>query len=115
ELFRPLALGDVATDLGGADNLPRSVAQGRHGQRDIDAAAVLGDAERLIVVDAFAPLQSGEDLTLFAVQLGGNQAEDRLADHLARLVTENARRAAVPRGDDALQTLADQWTVPRID
>src|SRR5262249_12887450 len=87
------------------------VAQRRHGERYVDAAAILGDAHGLVMVDAFAALQPREDLPLLAVQFRRDNAKDRLADHLARLVAEDPRRARVPRGDAALDGFADDGVV----
>ena len=111
----PLAVGDVAADLRCADHLSRSVAQRRHGQRYVNAAAILGNAHGLVVIDAFAALQPREDLPLLAMQFGRDDPQDRLADHLARLVPEDARRARVPRGDAAIEGFADDGVVRRND
>src|SRR5215467_15885998 len=89
----PLAVGDVAADLRCADHLSRSVAQRRHCQRYVNAAAIPRDAHGLVMIDVFAALQPREDLPLLAMQFGQNDPQDRLADHLARLVPEDARRA----------------------
>ena len=95
QFLRPLAFRDVAADLRCADHLSRSVAQGGYGQRYVDAAAILGNAHGLVMLDAFASLQPREDLLLLAVQFGRDDPQDRLADHLARVVTEDAPRARV--------------------
>ncbi len=111
QFLRPLAFRDVAADLRCADHLSRSVAQGGYGQRYVDAAAILGNAHGLVMLDAFASLQPRQDLLLLVMQFGRNEAKDRLADHLARLVAEDARGAGVPRGDAALDGLADDRVV----
>src|SRR5260370_17005191 len=87
--LRPLAFRDVAADLRCADHLSRSVAQGGYGQRYVDAAAILGNAHGLVMLDAFASLQPRQDLLLLVMQFGRNEAKDRLADHLPRPVAEN--------------------------
>src|SRR5262245_66101378 len=107
QFLRPLAVCDVAADLRCANHLSRSVAQGRYGQRYVDAAAILGDARGLVMLDAFASLQLREDLLFLAVQFGRDDPQNRLSDHLARVVTEDARRAGVPRGAAAIEPLAD--------
>ena len=109
--LEPLALGDVARDLGGADDRPELVAQWRHGERDIDHAPVLGHPDGLVMVDHLAPAQPRQDLALLVMQLGRDDAGDRLADHLVRRIAENAGRTGVPRGDPALQRLADDGVV----
>jgi hypothetical protein len=111
QFLGPLAVRDVAADLRCADHLSRTVAQGGYGQRYVDAAAILGNAHGLVMLDAFAALQPRQDLLLFAVQFVRDDAQDRLADHLARAVTEDARGAGVPRGDAAIDGLADDRVV----
>src|SRR5260370_16973590 len=113
--LRPLAFRDVAADLRRADHLSRSVAQGGSGQRYVDAAAILGNAHGLVMLDAFASLQPRQDLLLLVMQFGRNEAKDRLADHLARLVAEDPRRARVPRGDAAPATLSHDALAPHND
>src|SRR5262245_11234590 len=100
-----LALRDIAADLRCPDYFSRRVAQRGDGERDVDAAAVLRHAHGLVVPDALAALQSGEYLLLLSVQLGRDEAGDRPADHLARVVAEDARRALVPRRDRAVERL----------
>ena len=109
--LEPLALGDVARHLGGADDRPEPVAQWRYGERDIDHAPVLGHPDGLVMVDHLAPAQPRQDLALLVMQLGRDEAGDRLADHLVRRIAENAGRTGVPRGDPALQRLADDGVV----
>ena len=63
------------------------------------------------MVNAFTALEPRQNLVLFGVQLGRNDFFDRLADHLVRLVAEDAGRARVPRHDLALEGLADDRIV----
>ena len=72
--LQPPPLGDVAGDLGGADNSPERVAQGRHGERDVELAPVLRHPHRLVMVDHLAPAQPGEDVALLAMKLGRNDS-----------------------------------------
>jgi hypothetical protein len=70
--FPLLALSgrDVARDLGGADDSPRPIADGRHGQRDVDLPPVLRHANRLEVVDALAASERREHARLFRMPFG---------------------------------------------
>jgi hypothetical protein len=67
------------------------------------------------VIDAFVAPQLRENPLLFLVQLGRDDAGDRLADHLARFVAEQALGGGVPRGDHAVDGLADDRVVGRGD
>src|SRR5262249_13319665 len=111
QFLRPFAVRDVAADLRCANHLSRPVAQGGYGQRYVDAAAILGNADGLVMSDASASWAPREDLLLLPVQFGRDDPQDRLADHLARVVTEDARRARVPRGDAAIDGLTDDGVV----
>src|SRR5262249_27422021 len=91
--------------------LSRMGGEGGYGQRDIDSAAVLCDAHRLVMIDAPAPLQPRQYLMLFPLQLRWNDPKDRLTDHLARLIAENPRRADIPRGDAPFESFADDRVV----
>jgi hypothetical protein len=115
ELFRPPALGDVAGDLGCADDLPGRVAQRRHGQRNVEPAAVLGDPHSFVVADVLAPPQLAQDGLFFGVQLGRDDAGDRLANHLVGGVAEHAHGPAVPGRHPAFQRFADNGVVGGFD
>ena len=52
-----------------------------------------------------------QDLLLFGVELGRYDDRDRLANHLARLIAEDACGAAVPREDATFERLADDRIV----
>src|SRR3546814_9782127 len=68
--------GDVAGDLGGAQYLPRRVADGGHGQGYFDERAVLAAADRLEMIDPLAGAQAREDMLLLM------QAVDRKSTRL---------------------------------
>src|SRR5690606_32188461 len=59
---RTLTLGDVARDLGSADDLARRTDDGRDRERDVDQPAILGDPHRLVVPDALAAPDARDDL-----------------------------------------------------
>src|SRR5262249_40739695 len=110
-----LTLGDVASDLGRADDTALSVTNGRYRQRDVDPSPVLSDANRFVVIDALANAQASEDLGFLVGALGWNEQRNRLADHLLLGVTENALGSLVPRDHDAVQVLADDRVVRGFD
>jgi hypothetical protein len=63
------------------------------------------------MLDALAIAQPTQDLLLLRVQLRRHDQQDRLAYRFRGAVAEDARRAAVPRLDDALERLADDGIV----
>jgi hypothetical protein len=63
--------------------------------------------------DMLAALELGEDLSSFLAQLGGDDLDDGLADHLLWLIAEDARRACIPRRDASIESLADDGVVGR--
>ena len=81
-----LAVGDVAHDLGRADDVARVVLDRRDRQRDQDALAVRPHALGLEVLDALPGLQAGDDLVFLRDALGGNDQRDVAADRLRRRV-----------------------------
>ena len=105
--FGALALGDVADDLRGADDLARSVHERGNRQGYIEPAAILRHARSLIMVDQFAPPEPRQYFALFVDQVSRNEACDRLADHLLDAIAEKARRSGVPTGDLAVERLAE--------
>ena len=110
-----LPLGDVAGDLGRSHHLSRAVVERRDRDREVDPAAVLGDPHRLEMVDPLAAAELREDLVLLGVKLGRDEAQDRRADHLIGPVAEDPGRAGIPRGDPALEVLADDRVVGAFD
>ena len=114
--LRLLALGDVARHLGGADHLARWVAQRRHAERYVDAAAVLGDAYRLVVLARArrAVARPGSVSLRPCSPAGMIRVIDCPIISLG-LVAEDPRGARVPRGDPALERLADDGVVRRRD
>src|SRR5579871_3841907 len=111
--LRALLLGDVASHLRSTDDGAGGIAERRYRQRNIEPAAVLGDAYRLVMSDAFARLYFGENFSLFILQFGWNNAEDRLPDHFAFPKTENALCAGVPRLDNYGKIFGDNRVVRR--
>ncbi len=62
QLFGALLWRDVARHLGGADNAPGLVAHRRDGERNVQAAATLGDADGFEVFDPLSRPQAANDL-----------------------------------------------------
>ena len=109
-----LALGDVARDLRCADDPARSVPDGRHGERDVEPAAILVAANGLVMVDALTAPDAVEYAGLLVVALGRYEDGHGLANDLIGFVAEEPLRRAVPAGDDAIEILADDRVVGRL-
>src|SRR5690242_10115634 len=100
-------------DLCGADDAPGRVPYRRYRQGDFDELAVLAAPNGLITLDPPARTQLGEDIDFFVLQVLGDDAGYRLADHLRRGVTEQLLRRGIPRGDDSVEGLADNGVFRR--
>ena len=114
-LFDPPPLRDVARDLGGADDAPPGIPDGRHRDRHVDETAVLGDSHGFEVVDALASPEAGEHLVLFCPPLLGDDQGDVAPHRLFRRPAEHPFRRGIPAGDDAVEGLADDDVVRRVD
>src|SRR5262245_7371657 len=102
-----LALGDVAGDLGGADDPAGRVPERRHGQRDIEQAAILAHPHRLVGFDALAAPGALENPQLFVVAVRRDDDLNGLADDFTRLIAKEPFGRAVPTQDGAIEVLAD--------
>ena len=109
--LRPLLVGDVARDLGRADQLSGLVADRRNGQRYVEQASVLCDADGFEVISALTPAQPGKNHLLFALAVIRNDQQNGPADRLGRGVAEQTLGTAVPRRNDAVERLADDGVV----
>ena len=105
------ALGDVAGDLGRADQTAVAAPDGRDGQRHVHQASRLGAPHRLEVLDALASAQALQQPALFGVPLRRDDDVDRLPHHLLGAVAEETLGARVPGADGAVQQLADDRVV----
>src|SRR5581483_8774182 len=111
----PASVTDVAGDLRGADDAAGGVPDRGHGDGDVYEPAVLGDAHGLEVIHALAAPELREHLVLFGVPLGGNDERDVTADRFCRRPSEQTLGGPVPGGDDAVECLADDDVVGRLD
>ena len=94
---------------------PESSRTGEIGQRDVEPPAILRHADRLEVLDAFAPPQPRQDVVFLRLPLGRNQHADRPSDQLVGRIAEHALRRGVARLDDAVEVLRDDGVVGRVD
>ena len=89
-----LAPRDLARDLRGAHHAARAVADRRDRGRHHHQVAILVAPRGLQVLDALAAPDALEQRTLFVLQVGRIDLQQRLADGLARGVAEQALGAA---------------------
>src|SRR6266849_1081376 len=80
-------------------------------QRNVDPPTVLGKTYGLAVLNPFASVQAHQNLLFLLVQLGRNDAGNWLTDHLVCLVAEDICGACIPRGDCAVESLADNRVI----
>ena len=108
-------LRDVAGDLRRADDPPGFVANRRHRQRNREPGAVLTLSDRFEVIDLLTGADLREHGVFFALQLVRNEHANRLPDGFRGGVAEHPFGGGIPRGDDALEILADDRVVARVD
>ena len=72
---------------------------------------VLRPAHRLEVVHPLAPPQPRQDHRLFVLPIFGQQAQNRLSDHLLRPVAEDALRGRIPAGDHPGERFTDDGVI----
>src|SRR5256885_4389555 len=111
DLIGLAALTDVACYLRGPNYLAGCILDGRDGQRDVYDLAILPYSSRFVMVDLRTPSQLAQYLGLLAVQFGGDQLQNGLADDFLGRITEQTRCSRVPTGDDTAQILSDNGVV----
>src|SRR5207247_2615736 len=110
-----LLLRDVTRDRRRADDPAFAVADRRDRHRDLDPLAALAHSDGLVVVDALASAQAGEDPGNLVGALLRHDDRDQTPDRLVRGVAVDALRPGVPADDRAVKRLADDRVVRRID
>ena len=88
-LLLPLAVGDVANDFRRPDYGSRTIADRRNRHGDVDQRSILSTSDGLIVFDPLARRDARENVVLFALPVGGDDAADGLPDHLRGRVAES--------------------------
>ncbi len=110
-----LPLGDVPRDLRRAGDPAGLVLDRRDRQRHVDASAVLGQAHRLEMVRPQPRSQPLEDPGQVIAAIRRYQARDRPTDDLRLLVAVHPLGPVVPGDDRAVERLADDRVVGRLD
>ena len=110
-LLRPLAFGDVARGLGDADDLAGGRADRGDAQRNVDGAAILAHARRLVMFDRLASADPFDDIAYLVAPVRRDDDVDALADRFRRREAEQAFGGSVPAGDGAVQQFGDDGVV----
>ncbi|GAO53758.1 hypothetical protein NMD1_00764 [Novosphingobium sp. MD-1] len=108
-------VGHVARDLARADNPAFGIEHGRNRQRNADGRAILAQPDRFEVPHALSALDAADDRVFLALAIGRNQTADGLADHFRFFVPEDSRCGRIPAYDRAVELLADNGVIRRLD
>ena len=85
-----LCLGDVARDLGRAEDISRLIANGRYAERDIDERAILALADGFEMLNPLAAADARYDRVLFGQALVRDDDRNVLADRLLGVIQKAA-------------------------
>ena len=94
---------------------PSRVAERGDGQGDVEPAAVLGHPHRLEVLDPLPAAEPRQDLALLVRRSGGMIRVIGWPTASSARVAEEPLGPGVPRADDAVERLADDRVVGRLD
>ena len=83
-----LAIGDVAKDVRGADDFAPGVPERRDRQGNIEALAIPGQANGLVVIDALAGSDPRQYRHFLVHTVGRNEERDRPPDDFPRAIAE---------------------------
>src|SRR6185437_8993247 len=112
ELFAP---ANVPHDLRGAHDFAFVILQGRDGERHLDPSPILREPYCVEVIDALTAPQLLQEALLLLVELGRDDRQDGFTDDLALGVPEESFRGRIPRGNPAVDALADDGIVGGFD
>ena len=108
-------IGDVAGDLGPADDQTLGIPEGGNRHRDIDQAPILSPPLGFRALDANPVTDLVQDFRLLLLPARRDQHQDRAADRLVAAIAEDPLRRLVPARDGPVQVLADNRIVGRVD
>ncbi len=114
-MFRVFAVADVAGNLRRSDHVARLVVDRRNGQRNRERGPVFSAPDGFIVADGLTGTDLAKDEVFLVLSVGGNDHANRPADRLGSGVAKHPLGRCIPRLDDAVQVLADDGVVGRVD
>ena len=107
--------GDVADDLRRPGDPAGRIPDRRDRERHVERAAVLGEPDRLVVLDVLTLAEPSQDLVLLGLPLVRDQQPDVPAHDLLGRVAEDPLGARVPTSDRPVQRLAQDRVRRRVD
>ena len=114
-VFGRFAVGDVPHNLGRPDDPACLILDGRDGQGNPDGLAVAPQPYRVEVFDPLSGFQGRYDPILFGGPVGGDDEGDVTPHGLLCRIAEDPLGGGVPALDDAVQRLADDGILRRLD
>ncbi len=112
--LRFLSRGNIARNLGGADDRSRLRPDRRDAEGHIDLPSIFAGANGFVVIDFFATSYSVQGGVSFAPQIAGNDDIDAIADRFPGGKSEHAFRGRIPAGDDAIEGFGHDCIVGRF-
>ena len=109
------ALRDVPAHFRCTHNASACIANRRYRERDRDATSIFSYSDRIEMLDALASPDFLQNHPFFVVQFRRNDRHDRLANDVFRQIAKNSRGGAVPRKNAALQRLANDGVLGRLN
>src|SRR3974390_1274705 len=93
-------------DFRGAFDAAAETSDGRNGYRYIDRAPILGDSYCVVMFNQLAASDRGKNPVLLRQPIGRDQAPNRLPNHLASRIAEQALGSFIPTRDETVERLA---------
>ena len=107
QAFGAFAMGEVADDFGGTDDVAGVILDGGNGQGNVEKTAVLVLAERFEVFDAFTAREALADGAFLGLEAWGEEDFDGAADDFCGAIAEESFGAGIPSLDDAFEVFAN--------
>jgi hypothetical protein len=106
-LLGPLLGGNIARDFRGADDTVARVPDRRDSHGNVESPAILGDSNRVEVLDPLTAADPLQDHSLLVAAIWRDDEHDGLTNRLGRGIAEYAFGAGVPGKNDPFERLAD--------
>src|SRR6476659_10250772 len=110
-LLSPLALVDIPSDFGSADDPAVGIFERRYRERNVDQTSVLAATDSIVMINTLPTAHAFDDFWIFIKAICRYQDRDRLADDLIRLIAKQPLGTAIPASNDAVEVLADNRVV----